>query len=485
LYDKLLNELSRPGRTGFSLPDLPADYKGPESILPASCLRKEQPKLPELSEPEIVRHFVALSTKNHHIDKGMYPLGSCTMKYNPKINDDMANLAGFANAHPYAPIDDVQGTLELMYNTQEMLAAISGMDYVTLQPVAGAHGEFTALLLFRAYHLKNKQPQRKNIIIPDSAHGTNPASVTLAGFNTIKIPSNPQGGVDIDKLAAACDNETAGFMLTNPSTLGLFETNVEKIAAIVHECGGLLYMDGANLNALLGITRPGDMGFDVVHFNLHKTFSTPHGGGGPGGGAIGIKAVLEPFLPSPVVSRKTEKDGGYSYTLEFNRPDTIGKVHGFYGNVASTVRGYTYIMQNGPKGLSDVSRTAIINANYLKENLKSDFSLPYDYPCMHEFVLSGDNQLAHGIKTADMAKRILDFGMHAPTVYFPLIVHEALMIEPTESESKESLDYFIEVLKQIAKEAKENPEIIKSAPHNTPVGRLDEALAAKNLDVSW
>lgn len=485
MYDKLLNELSRPGRIGFSLPDLPSDYKGPESMVPSNCLRKDQPNLPELSEPEIVRHFVSLSTKNHHIDKGMYPLGSCTMKYNPKINDDMANLPGFINAHPHAPVDNVQGTLELMYNLQEMLATISGMDYVTLQPVAGAHGEFTALLLFRAYHLKNKQTQRKNIIIPDSAHGTNPASVTLAGFNTIKIPSNPQGGVDIERLATVCDNETAGFMLTNPSTLGLFETNVEKIAAIIHECGGLLYMDGANLNALLGITRPGDMGFDVVHFNLHKTFSTPHGGGGPGGGAIGIKSILEPFLPLPVVTRKTEKDGGYSYILDFNRPDSIGKVHGFYGNFASNVRGYTYIRQNGPQGLRDISKTAIINANYLKENLKRDFALPYDFPCMHEFVLSGDKQLPYGVKTADMAKRILDFGLHAPTVYFPLIVHEALMIEPTESESKESLDYFIGVLKQIAREAEENPEIIKSAPHNTPVARLDEALAAKNLDVSW
>jgi glycine dehydrogenase subunit 2 len=484
LYDKLLIELSRSGREGFSLPELPADYKGPESILPMNYIRKDQPRLPELSEPEIVRHFTALSVKNHHIDKGMYPLGSCTMKYNPKINDDMAALSGFASAHPHAPVEGVQGTLELLYNTQDMLAAISGMDFVTLQPVAGAHGEFTALLLMRAYHRKNKQP-RKNIIIPDSAHGTNPASVTLAGFEIVKIPSDSKGKVDLEKLAAACDKDTAGFMLTNPNTLGLFESDIEKIATIVHECGGLLYMDGANLNALLSIVRPGDMGFDIVHFNLHKTFSTPHGGGGPGGGALGIKAILEPFLPVPIISRKTGKDDTFSYSLEYSRPDSIGKVHGFYGNTASTIRGYSYISQNGPQGLKDVSKTAIVNANYLKENLKNDFLLAYDCPCMHEFLLSGDKQAEFGIKTLDIAKRILDFGIHAPTVYFPLIVHEAIMIEPTESESRESLDQFIAIMKQIAREARENPEIIKTAPHNTPVARLDEALAAKNLDVSW
>lgn len=482
MYDKLLIELSNPGRTGFSLPELPEDYTGTESILPSSCLRKNELGLPELSEPEVVRHFIALSVKNHHIDKGIYPLGSCTMKYNPKVNDVTASLPGFSSAHPHTPADGVQGTLELMYDMQNILAAISGMDNVTLQPAAGASGEFTALLMIRAYH---KKKPRKNIIIPDSAHGTNPASVSLAGYNMVKVPSNDKGLVDIEKLALVCDKDTAGFMLTNPNTLGLFESDIEKIATIVHECGGLLYMDGANLNALLGLVRPGDMGFDIVHFNLHKTLSTPHGGGGPGGGALGVKNFLEPFLPIPIISRKPGKNEKYTYFLDFSRPDSIGKVHGFYGNVAVVIMAYTYIRQLGPEGLKNIAKAAIINANYLKENLKDDYILPYNSPCMHEFVLSGDKQLEYGVKTATIAKRILDFGIHAPTIYFPLIVHEALMIEPTESESRQSLDYFISVLKQIAKEAKENPETVNSAPANTPVGKLDETKAAKNLDVCW
>jgi len=484
LFDNLLIELSTPGRTGFSLPDLPDDYKGSESILPLSVLRKNEPNLPELSEPEIVRHFIALSVKNHHIDKGMYPLGSCTMKYNPKVNEVTANLPGFAMAHPHCPVDNVQGTLELLYELKNLLAAISGMDSITLQPAAGAHGEFAALLIMRAYHEKRKEP-RKNIIIPDSAHGTNPASVMLAGYSTIKVPSNNKGLVDVEKLAAVCDQETAGFMLTNPNTLGLFETDIEKIAAIIHDCGGLLYMDGANLNALLGLVRPGDMDFDIVHFNLHKTFSTPHGGGGPGGGALGVKSFLEPFLPTPVISRKSRKDGKFTYYLDSQRPDSIGKVHGFYGNTAMAIRAYTYIRKLGPNGLKKVAKTAIINANYLKERLKDDFILPYNSTIMHEFVLSGDKQLEKGVRTYEIAKRILDFGIHAPTVYFPLIVHEAMMIEPTETESRQSLDYFISVMRQIASEVEENPEVVKSAPTNTPVRRLDEASAARNLDVSW
>jgi glycine dehydrogenase subunit 2 len=484
LYDKLLIELSSPGRTGFSLPELPEDYTGVESILPSYCLRKNEPNLPELSEPEVVRHFVALSIKNHHIDKNIYPLGSCTMKYNPKVNELTSSLPGFSSAHPHSPADGVQGTLELIYDMQTLLAVISGMDSVTLQPASGASGELTALLMFRAYHKKNKDP-RKNIIIPDSAHGTNPASVALAGYNTVKVPSNDKGLVDIEKLAAVCDNDTAGFMVTNPNTLGLFESDIEKIAVIVHECGGLLYLDGANLNALLGLVRPCDMGFDIVHFNLHKTLSTPHGGGGPGGGALGVKVFLEPFLPVPVITRKAGKTENYMYFLDFNRPDSIGKVHGFYGNVAVTIKAYTYIRQLGPEGLKNIAKTAIINANYLKENLKDDYILPYNSHCMHEFVLSGDKQLEYGVKTSAIAKRILDFGVHAPTVYFPLIVHEALMIEPTESESKQSLDYFISVMKQIAREARENPEIVNSAPTKTPVGKLDEVKAAKSLDVCW
>jgi glycine dehydrogenase subunit 2 len=484
LYDKLLIELSRAGRTGFSLDKLPDDYKGPEDFLPISALRKDKPNLPELSEPEIVRHFIALSVKNHHIDKGFYPLGSCTMKYNPKLNEVTANIPAFVSAHPHAPADSVQGTLSLLYQLQDMLAAISGMDNITLQPAAGAHGEFTALLMIGAYHRKRKE-NRKNVIIPDSAHGTNPASVAQAGFNTVKVPSNEQGLVDIEKLAAVCDSNTAGFMLTNPNTLGLFERDIEKISAVIHDCGGLLYMDGANLNALLGLVRPGDMGFDIVHFNFHKTFSTPHGGGGPGGGALGIKSSLEPFLPIPVIGRKSSKTGKISYYLDYSRPDSIGRVHGFYGNVAIAIRAYTYILKHGPQGLKRIAKTAIVNANYLKENLRKYYDLPYDSLCMHEFVLSGDRQAKKGVKTLAIAKRILDFGVHAPTVYFPLIVHEALMIEPTESESRQSLDNFIEIMIKIAQEVESEPDLVNSAPHDTPVGRLDEALAAKEMNVSW
>lgn len=484
MYDKSLIELSSPGRTGFSLPEMPEDYSGPEDYLPLSTLRKEQPNLPEIAEPEVVRHFVALSVKNHHIDKGFYPLGSCTMKYNPKLNELIANLPRFTGIHPHAPVDAVQGTLQLLYELQDILAAISGMDNVTLQPAAGAHGEFSALLLMKAYHKKNGE-NRKNIIIPDSAHGTNPASVAQAGFNTIKIPSNEKGLVDIEKLAEICDSNTAGFMLTNPNTLGLFEQDIEKIAAVVHNCGGLLYMDGANLNALLGLVRPGDMGFDIVHFNFHKTFSTPHGGGGPGGGALGIKAILEPFLPSPIIARKTLKSNKVSYFLDDNRPDSIGRIHGFNGNVGVAIRAYTYIRKNGPDGLKQISKTAIINANYLKENLCKYYDLPFDLACMHEFVLSGNRQAKKGVKVLNIAKRILDFGIHAPTVYFPLIVHEALMIEPTESESRQSLDYFIDVMKKIADEVENEPDKVLNAPHNTPISRLDEAKAAKDMDVCW
>jgi len=484
LYDKLLIELSSPGRTGFSLPELPADYAGPDALIPRAYLRNDEPKLPELSEPEIMRHFIALSVKNHHIDKGIYPLGSCTMKYNPKVNEVIANLSGFAQAHPHAPAEAVQGTLGLLYELKNILAAIAGMDFITLQPAAGAHGEFAALLLIKAYHAKQKE-KRKKIIIPDSAHGTNPASVTLAGYDTIKIPSDERGLVDVEKLASVCDRATAGFMLTNPNTLGLFERDIEKIAAVVHDCGALLYMDGANLNALLGLVRPGDIGFDIVHFNLHKTFSTPHGGGGPGGGALGVKSFLEPFLPTPVISRKSGSKDDYTYYLDYARPESIGRIHGFYGNAAIAIRAYAYIRKFGPAGLKQIARTAIINANYLKERLKENYDLPYDSACMHEFVLSGDRQLKLGVKTSSIAKRILDFGIHAPTVYFPLIVHEALMIEPTESESKQSLDYFVQVMAQIAEEVRTDPEKVNKAPHVTPVGRLDEALAAKNLDICW
>ena len=483
-YDKLIFDFSTEDTTGASLPNCDVPELEVKDILAPDYLRKDKPNLPSVSEPEVMRHFISLSLKNHHIDKGLYPLGSCTMKYNPRINEKIARLSGFLSAHPNAPDEAVQGTLELLYKLQEMLAEIAGMDSVTLQPAAGAHGEFTALLMIRAYHKYNKRNPRK-VILPDSAHGTNPASVVMAGYEVVQLPSNSNGYVDLDKLAAACNDDVAAFMLTNPNTLGLFETDIQKIAHLIHECGGLLYMDGANLNALLGITRPGDMGFDVVHFNMHKTFSTPHGGGGPGAGALGIKSNLEPFAPIPLVSRKINRKGDEIFYLDFKRPHSIGKVHSFYGNIGNLVRAYSYIRQHGAAGLAEISETAITNATYLREKLRGRFDLPYNGHTMHEFVLSGNRQKELGVRTADIAKRILDFGIHAPTVYFPLIVSEALMIEPTESESKASLDNFVEIMLQIADEVENNPEIVRSAPHDTPVLRLDEALAAREPDINY
>jgi glycine dehydrogenase subunit 2 len=484
LYDKLIFDLSSEGDTGISLPDLDVPEVEISDVIPPGLLRKSPPLMPSVSEPDVVRHFVALSAKNHHIDKGFYPLGSCTMKYNPKINENLARLSEFINAHPLSPESAVQGTLSLLYELKELLCEIAGMDAVTLQPAAGAHGEFTALLMIRAYYKKNKRNPKK-IILPDSAHGTNPASVIMAGYEVVQIKSNDRGLVDIDQLSTHCNDDLAAFMLTNPNTLGLFESEIQKIAHIVHDAGGLLYMDGANLNALLGLTRPGDMGFDVVHFNMHKTFSTPHGGGGPGAGALGVKSNLEPFLPVPVVGRKKDRKGDHLYYLDYKRPHSIGKVHSFYGNVANLIRAYCYIRNLGPEGLKEVSETAVVNAAYLREKLKDMFELPYNGETMHEFVLSGNRQKSKGVKTLDIAKRILDFGIHAPTVYFPLIVSEALMIEPTETESKTSLDNFVEVIKIIIDEVENDPEKVRSAPHNTPVSRLNEALAARELDICY
>jgi len=484
LYDKLIFELSTPGTEGMSLPPQDVPEIEASSVIPSGMLRKKDVGMPMVSEPEVMRHFVALSLKNHHIDKGFYPLGSCTMKYNPKINEKLARLARFVEAHPHYPDSLVQGTLRLLYELEEMLKEIAGMDAVTLQPAAGAHGEFTALLMIRAYHRHNNRKPAK-VVLPDSAHGTNPASVAMAGYEVIQIPSNSDGRVDLEKLAAVCNDDLAAFMLTNPNTLGLYEMEIKEIANLVHKSGGILYMDGANLNALLGIVRPGDSGFDIVHFNTHKTFSTPHGGGGPGAGALGVKAGLAPFLPLPVVGRKADHKGNPVYYLDYRRPLSIGPVHSFHGNVGNLVRAYCYIRQHGGSGLREVSETAIINATYLREKLRQRYDLPYAGRSLHEFVLSGSRQKNLGVRTADIAKRILDFGVHAPTVYFPLIVPEALMIEPTETESKASLDNFVEIMLQIADEVENNPDLVRSAPNNTPVSRLDEASAAREPDVCY
>jgi len=484
MSEKLLFELSSPGREGFSLPLVDVPERNTEELIPKNLLRENPPALPELSEVDVARHFIRLSVMNHHVDKGFYPLGSCTMKYNPKINETLSRLSGFSNLHAHQPEETIQGALKLMFELGEYLKEIAGMDEITLQPAAGAHGELTGLLMINAYHRKNKKPRSK-IIIPDSAHGTNPASVVTAGFSTLQIKSNQKGLVDMEELKKAMTEEVAALMLTNPNTLGLFESQILEISQVVHGAGALLYMDGANLNAMMGIARPGDMGFDVVHFNLHKTFSTPHGGGGPGSGPLGVKENLAPFLPSPLVAKRISKKGMEEYYLDYKRPLSIGRMHGFYGNFGVMVKAYAYIRQIGAKGLREVSENAIINANYLKENLKDYYHLPYDDFCQHEFVLSGVNQRTKGVRTLDIAKRLLDFGLHAPTVYFPLIVSEALMIEPTETESKESLDEFIEAMIQIAKEVDENPEVVRSAPRNTPVTRLDEVKAARNLNVRW
>jgi len=481
MVEKLLFELSSQGRVGFSLPEIDVPQKKNSEILPEKKLR-ENLDLPEVSEIDIVRHFTRLSVLNHHVDKRFYPLGSCTMKYNPKINEDAAKLSGFSDIHPLQPEETVQGALKLMYELSEYLKKIGGVDALSLQPSAGAQGELTGLLIASAYHKKNN-PDRSKVIISDSAHGTNPASVVIAGYSPVQVKSDEKGLVDVEELKKICDEDVAAVMLTNPNTLGLFESQIQKIDKIVHDVGALLYMDGANLNALMGIARPGDMGFDIVHFNLHKTFSTPHGGGGPGSGPLGVKKHLAPFLPVPVVDKK--KDQMEVYFLNYDLPYSIGKMQTFYGNFGVMVKAYAYIRSCGALGLKNVSESAVLNANYLMASLKDYFHLPYKCFCMHEFVLSGTKQKQKGVKTLDIAKRLLDFGLHPPTIYFPLIVPEALMIEPTESESKESLDEFIDCMIRIAEEVEKNSEIVKSAPHNTPVLRLDDAKASRELNVRW
>ncbi len=473
----LIFEQSRPGRGGYQVPT-PAD-EFPAELLPNNVTRKSPPRLPEASENIVVRHYINLSVKNHHIDRDFYPLGSCTMKYNPKINEEMAAHPGFAAIHPLQPSVTVQGALQVIDELSQALLEVSGMDYITVQPSAGAQGELTALLMFRAYHTKNGNP-RKRVIIPDSAHGTNPASIVIAGYEVTELPSGPDGLVDLEALRKVVNEDTAALMITNPNTVGLFESRIAEIIDLVHSVGGLVYMDGANLNALLSVSRPGDMGFDACHINLHKTFSTPHGGGGPGSGPVAIKKHLEPFLPKPVL-----KKAGSQLTWDWNRPDSIGHMHTFYGNFGMHVRALAYIMSLGRDGLKSISENAIINANYLRAKLGGVFEVPYNSPCMHEVVLSGDRQKAKGVRTTDIAKRLLDYGFHPPTVYFPLIVHEALMIEPTESEPRETLDEFIEVMLKIDQEASENPAVLKGAPYTTPVRRLDEALAARSLDIRY
>lgn len=477
---KLIYEKSSPGRRAVVLPDSGVHEKKAADLIPEKFLRKDKPALPELSELEVMRHFVRLSKLNHSIETGFYPLGSCTMKYNPKVNEDVAALEGFRDIHPLQPEEQVQGALELMYTLQEKIGAIVGLPSVTLQPAAGAQGELLGLMLIKAYFKHKGDAARTKVIVPDTAHGTNPASAAMAGYEVVEIGSNERGLVDIKALKKALGPEIAAIMLTNPSTLGLFEEEIMQVQKLVHEAGALLYYDGANLNAIMGLVRPGDMGFDVCHLNLHKSFSTPHGGGGPGGCAVACRDFLAPYLPMPIVTKKDER-----YAFDYNRELSIGKIKQFYGNFGILVRALTYILAHGKEGLTQVSRDAILSANYLKENLKRSFKLPYTQPCMHEFVLSGIWQKERGCSTTQIAKRMLDYGVHAPTVYFPLVVPEAMMIEPTETESKQMLDEFIGIMLQIDREIKERPEMVNAAPHNTPVGRLDEAQAARKPNLRW
>lgn len=476
----LIFERSQEGRKSYSLPPLDVPETNLEEELDEKYVRKQPARLPEVSELELMRHYTGLSNRNFGVDTGFYPLGSCTMKYNPKINEDVAKLPGFMNIHPYQDEATIQGALKVMYDLQEALAEITGMHETSLQPAAGAHGEWTALMMIKAYHEHNGEHHRTKVLIPDSAHGTNPASAAVAGFETVTIRSNERGLVDIEDLKRHVDENVAALMLTNPNTLGLFEAEIVEIAKIVHDAGGKLYYDGANLNAIMGYVRPGDMGFDAVHLNLHKTFTGPHGGGGPGSGPIAVSEELAPFLPKPTVNKK---DGIYYF--DYNRPLSIGRVKPYYGNFGINLRAYTYIRSMGPDGLKKVSEYAVLNANYMMRKLEKYYELPYKQHCMHEFVLSGKKHKELGVRTLDIAKRLLDYGYHPPTIYFPLIVEEALMIEPTETESKETLDQFIDAMINIAKEAEENPDVVLEAPHNTIVKRMDETTAARKPILSY
>ena len=476
IYDK-----STAGRIGAHLETLRYSDSERTSWIPETLRTNEAPPLPEVTEGEVMRHYVDLSMKNFHIDKGFYPLGSCTMKYNPKRNDIAADNPSFANAHPLAPEDVVQGCLHTVWNLKAALMEITGFPAMTLQPVAGAHGELTGVKVMKAYHEHLGKP-RKKILIPDSAHGTNPASVIIGGLTPVEIKSNGKGLLSADAVREALDDDTAGIMVTNPNTLGHFESEILEVIDIVHKAGALLYMDGANLNAELGLVRPGAIGFDLLHINLHKTFSTPHGGGGPGAGALGVSSALKPFLPKPLLA--TDDTSG-KYYLNWDMPLSIGRMHSFYGNFGNAVRGYAYIRTLGAEGLRRVAENAIINANYLRVLLSDVYEVAYPGACQHEVVLSADRQKKNGVRAGDISKRLLDYGYHSPTTYFPLIVHEALMIEPTETESKETLEEFAEALIKISEEVDSDPELVKSAPHNTPLRRLDETAAARNLDVAY
>jgi glycine dehydrogenase subunit 2 len=476
-YDKLVFELSSPGRRGYSLPA--SDVPAKADVVPAKHRRTSAAALPEVSEFDVVRHYSRLSRMNYGLDTHFYPLGSCTMKYNPKLNEDMARLAGFARLHPLAPEAASQGALRLMYELGVMLGEVAGMDAVSLQPAAGAQGELAGVLMIRAYHASKKE-KRTKVLIPDSAHGTNPASTALAGYEVVEVKSNANGEVELDDLARHLDTDVAAFMITVPNTLGNFEPRILEITGMCHANGVQVYMDGANLNAILGITRPGDLGFDVCHFNLHKTFTTPHGGGGPGAGPVGIKSHLEPFLPTPVVVKKDD-----AYALDWKRPKSIGKLQAFWGNFGMLVRAYTYIRTMGPDGLRAVSDNAVLNANYVMKRLEKDYDVAAPGPCMHECVLSARRQKKHGVTAMDIAKRLLDLGFYAPSTYFPLIVEEALMIEPTETESKQTLDQFCDAMIQVAREAETDPHVVHEAPVTTPVRRLDQTKAAREPDLRW
>src|SRR5580693_5545873 len=482
--EDLMFEKSSPGKKAYRLAELDVPAIDAASLLGAS-VRTDLGVMPELSEIEIIRHFTRLSTWNYAIDLGMYPLGSCTMKYNPRVNEAVARLEGIAEAHPYQPESLSQGCLAIIKMMKEVLVEITGMDAITLQPAAGAHGEFTGILLVRAYHESKGNP-RKKILIPDSAHGTNPATAAVCGYEVANLRSNAQGMVDVAELERMVDEDTAALMLTNPSTIGVFESEIHKIADVLHAKGALLYMDGANMNALVGKTRPGDFGVDVMHLNLHKTFSTPHGGGGPGSGPVAAKKILEPFLPTPVVVEgPPDQDGRRMLRLDYDRPQSVGRVRMFYGNFGMFVRALAYIMANGPDGLRQTTEDAVLNANYIRKGLEGTYDLPYSTPTMHEVVFSDRRQTQKGVKTGDIAKRLIDYGFHPYTTSFPLIVPGALMIEPTESESKEELDLLVDALKQIAREAEENPELVQTAPHTTRLQRLDETTAARKPILRW
>ena len=478
-------ERSRPGRRAstFAPQDVPA--VDPAEALPGVELAGELPDLPEVGELDLMRHFTRLSHRNHGIDVGFYPLGSCSMKYNPRVAEAVAALPGFRNLHPWAPDEAAQGTLGLLYDLERWLAELTGLPAASFQPAAGAHGELTGLMLIRAYH-EDRGDARRTIIVPDSAHGTNPASAAMCGYDVVTVPSGKDGLVDVEALEGLVDDSTAGLMLTNPNTVGLFEVEIERIAAVLHRVGALLYYDGANFNAICGRVRPGDMGFDVVHLNVHKTFATPHGGGGPGAGPVLVSERLAPYLPGPVVARADDGNGGWRYFWDADRPKSIGRLHGFHGNIAILVRAYSFLLFHGGEGLQSMSGKAVLNANYVASQVTDVLPLGYpQHPPMHEFVSTGSSIKQYGVRVTDICKRLIDLGFHPPTNYFPLIVDEAVMVEPTETESRETLDEFAAALRQAVAEAAENPEILKAAPTTTPVGRLDEGRAGRELVVRW